>query len=503
MTQQPLPDDIEALKSLVLSSASKVVTYQERNTELERQVAWLKKQLFGSKSERQTVDAPEQQNFEFVDLPTAPEKSADASWGANESKQNRRHPHGRNLIPPNIPRERIEHTLPEEQRKCTCCGETMQPFGEEISEQLEVVPAKVFAIQHVRVKYSCRACQEKPAIAEAPPKVIDKGLAGPGLLAEIANDKFNYHLPLNRQEVRYAEFGINLPRSTMCQWMGTVANLLTPIVESMKREVLASPIILTDDTPVPVQDPGKGKTKTGRLWVYLDSSQRHAVFDYTPTRGRDGPVKYLKGFTGYLQADAYAGYDGIYTTGSVIEVACWAHCRRKFFDAQDTDARAVEMLSLIRELYAVEDLAKSGTTHLRRDLREAKSRPILERIRTWLETRRADTLPKSPLGQAIGYARAQWTALNRYIENGDLNIDNNRSENALRKVALGRKNYLFFGNDDGGRRAAIFYSLIVSCKLRGLNPAAYLKDVLVRIDTTPATEVASLTPARWQAPASQ
>jgi len=434
MTQPQLLADLEALESRVLATESKVViceqqiiTYRERNQELERQVAWLKKQLFGAKSERQNTDAPAQQSFEFVDLPSAPEKSAAQSDAAVEQKT-RRHPHGRNLIPPHIPRQRVEHTLPEEQRKCSCCGETMQPFGEEFSEQIEVVPAKVFAIQNVRIKYSCRKCQEKPVIAEAPHKVIDKGLAGPGLLAEIANDKFNYHLPLNRQELRYAEFGINLPRSTMCQWMGVVANLLTPIVECMKREVLSSKIILTDDTPVPVQDPGSGKTKTGRLWVYLDSNQQHAVFDYTPTRSRDGPVKFLKGFKGYLQADAYAGYDGIYTNDKVVEVACWAHCRRKFFDAQDTDARAMELLALIRELYAVEDLAKSGTANLRRELREVKSRPILQRIQCWLETRRAETLPKSPLGQAIGYARAQWGALNRFVDDGDLNIDWNATK---------------------------------------------------------------------------
>ena len=498
MDQDQLPNDIEALQKRLLSTESKVATYQERNQELERQITWLKKQLFGSKSERQVVDAPEQLNFEFVDLPAASEKVAEPNLDAAEQKQEHRHAHGRNPIPAHIPRERIEHTLPEEQRKCSCCGETMHPFGEELSEQIEVVPAKVFAIQHVRIKYSCRTCQEKPAIAEVPHKVIDKSLAAPGLLAEIANDKFNYHLPLNRQETRYAESGIHLPRSTMCQWMGVMASLLTPIVDCMKREVLSSQIILTDDTPVPVQDPGKGKTKTGRLWVYLDSNQQHAVFDYTPTRSRDGPVKFLKGFKGYLQADAYAGYDGIYASGGVIEVACWAHCRRKFFDAQETDARASEMLALVRELYAVEELGKSGTANLRRELREIKSRPILQRIHAWLESRRADTLPISPFGQAIGYARAQWQALNRYVENGNLNIDNNRSENALRKVALGRKNYLFFGNDDGGRRAAIFYSLIVSCKLRGIHPAAYLKDVLLRIDSTPATQIASLTPARWQ-----
>jgi len=394
----------------------------------------------------------------------------------------------------------------------------MQPFGEETSEQLEYIPASFKVIEHARIKYACKACQEKPAVAPPPDKVIDKGLAGPGLMAWIAVSKFGDHQPLYRQKNIFERLGIDISRSTQCGWLGQVAELLEPLYKRMARHIILSSKIHTDDTPVNMLDPGRGKTQTARFWVYAgDDSYPFTIFDFTPSRSRDGPEKFLKGFKGYLQADAFAGYDRMCAGKQVIEVACWAHARRKFFEAKDTDAQANEMLVLIGELYTVEAQARpaidaargqaieqriaalSAAFAARKQLRESISKAVLEKIGSWLQARAADTLPKSPLGLAIGYAKNQWKALKRFTENGALEIDNNVAENAVRPIALGRKNYLFVGSEHGGRRAAILYSLIRTCERHQVNAWEYLRDVLVRISTHPASQIDALLPHVWQA----
>jgi hypothetical protein len=282
-------------------------------------------------------------------------------------------------------------------------------------------------------------------------------------------------------------------------------------------QTLLSAKLHTDDTPIKVLEPGRGKTREARFWVYCgDEAQPFVVFDYTPNRSRDGPEKFLKGFKGYLQADAYVGYNRIFAGPHVIEVACWAHARRYFFDAQDTDARAGEMLLLIRELYRIEDLVRSVIAEalkqplskraaalaqayqLRRQLRQTQSLPVLAKIKVWLDARVLDALPKSPLGEALTYTLNQWAALLCFTENGMLEIDNNTAENALRPIALGRKNYLFMGSDSGGRRAAILYSLIRTCERHDVNAWEYLRDVLVRISTHPASRIDELLPQHWK-----
>ena len=503
-----LPDDVPALKTLVLDNFQRAEMYKFKLENLTRL-------HFGSSSEKLPAQSGQQLLFE---LPARPEPPASepAAETTPASTQTKKHGGGRKPLPKDLPRERREYTLPEEQRKCSCCGETMQPFGEETSEQLEYIPAILKVIEHARIKYACKVCQEKPAIAPPPDKVIDKGLAGPGLLAWIAVSKFADHLPLYRQENIFARLGLDIPRSTQCGWLGQVAQLLEPLHERMAREILLSSKVHTDDTPIDLLDPGRGKTQTARFWVYVgDDAHPFTVFDFTPSRSRDGPEKFLKGFKGYLQADAFAGYDRMCAGADVIEVACWAHARRKFFEAKDSDARASEMLALIGELYAVETQARPAIKSARelpleargaalqaafaarKTLREAISTGVLEKIDAWLKARTSDTLPKSPLGLALGYARNQWRALKRYVEDGALEADNNAGENALRPIALGRKNYLFVGSEHGGRRAAILYSLIRTCERHHVNAWDYLRDVLVRISTHPASQIETLLPHRW------
>jgi transposase len=321
-------------------------------------------------------------------------------------------------------------------------------------------------------------------------------------LSHLIVSKFLDHLPLYRLEGIFRRWGVELSRSTMCDWLATCAFLLAPIVNLMRDEILQSDIIQTDDTTVPVQDKSRNKTKTGRLWTYLgDRNHRYIVYDYTPDRSRDGPEAFLKNYqSGYLQSDAYAGYNRLHNRG-LIEVGCWAHARRKFYEARTSDpARSHAALAWIGLLYDVERSAKDQELkdEARLSLRLEKSRPILESLATWLETERTNVLPKSPMGEAISYARSNGIALNRYLESGALEIDNNASERALRTVALGRKNWLFAGSDAGGKTAATLISLCMTCKTRGIEPWAYLRDVLDRVNTHPNSRIAELLPDRWK-----
>ena len=522
MTLEKLPNDLMQLKLMVMDHYQRAEQEELRAKDEHQRAEMLQFKLdnlirlhYGASSEKRN-DPPGQQLL--FELPARPEAVAPESTveSATKDVEPKKHGGGRKPLPKDLPRERREYTLPESERKCSCCNQPMQPFGEESSEQLEYIPASLKVIEHARIKYACKVCQEKPAIAPPPEKVIDKGLAAPGLLAWIAVSKFGDHQPLYRQENIFERLGLDIPRSTQCGWLGQVAELLEPLYKRMARQIILSSKIHTDDTPIDLLDPGRGKTQTARFWVYVgDDNYPFTIFDFTPSRSRDGPEKFLKGFKGYLQADAFAGYDRMCAGPDVAEVACWAHARRKFVEAQDTDARANEMLALIGELYAVEAQARPAVLAARalpieqrrvalneafatrKQLREAASTPVLEKINTWMQARASDTLPKSPLGQALGYARNQWQALNRFIEDGALEIDNNAAENAIRPIALGRKNYLFVGSEHGGRRAAILYSLIRTCERHQLNAWEYLRDVLVRISTHPASQIDELLPHRW------
>jgi len=493
--------------------------------QLQHQLQQLLRRIYGRSSEK--IDPKQMLLFEKLleelapVIPTAvPESRSPASPRPASNG------HGRRRLPSDLPRRKVIHDLPEEEKPCPCCGTMRHVIGQEISEQLDYVPAKLTVIEHVRLKYACRACEQNaaeggPQIATAakPLSPIEKGLAAPGLLSYVVVSKYSDHLPLHRLERILERHGIEIARSTMCDWAAQCANLLRPLHSLMIGQVLASKVIHTDDTPVDVLDRGLNQTRTGRFWVYLgDKDHPFTVFTYTPSRSRDGPMEFLKGWGQdkrvYLQADAFGGYDGVYAGeagGKVTEVACWAHARRKFYDARTSDAAAsTQALAYIRLLYDVEDEAKRTAEENQTDLgaeryrlRQERAVPRLQQFRTWLESQQAQhggpVLPKSPMGQAILYAMNQWDALCVYTTDGDLSIDNNASENALRRVAIGRKNWLFCGSDNGGNTAAVLFSLIATCQRHKVDPFAYLRDVLTRIAATPVSQVDQFLPDHWKA----
>jgi transposase len=509
----PLPDDIEAAHRLIRELIATLRQQTHLNDKLQHQLEQLLRRLYGRKSEkldpnqlllfaREILEAaglgtPE---LEPTPEPTAPSPTNPPAQG-----------HGRKPLPASLPRKRIVHDVPIEQRLCPECGGDRACIGEEVREQLEYVPASLFALQHVRPKYACQACQANVVIAQRLPEPIEKGLPGPGLMAHVAVSKYADHLPLYRQEGIFKRYGVDLSRSTMCDWMAAAAGLLAPIVKAMLARVLMSEVVQTDDTPVKVQDhDGKG-IKTGRLWAHIgDHNHRFTVYDYTPDHTAAGPGRIFKGYGGYLQADACSVYDALFAEGTIIEVGCWMHARRKFYEARTSDpARSHVMLAWVAGLYEVEEDAKLArkkhpdwddvTWHAHRyELRLQRSRPILEAIRARLVAEQPKVLPKSPIGEAIRYALNHWNALIRPLEAGFLEIDNGASERAMKPVALGRKNWLFAGSDNGGKTAAVLMSLCATCKGLGLNPFAYLRDVLDRVSTHPHSRIEELLPDRWK-----
>jgi transposase len=507
MTPAPaaLPEDPADLRQYCLQLLAELSAQKDLVAKLSHELALFRRYLYGRRSEKLDGD-PAQLLLEFASWLKAMPAPAEAAPPSPDpppaapGPARPRRGHGRTALPAFLPRRRVEHALPAAQCTCPKCGAGLVKIGEETSEQLDYQPASLFVTEHVRVKYACQACEEHVVTSALPAQPIDKGRPGPGLLAQVVTAKYADHVPLNRQVDIFARHGVDLARQTLCDWVAGAAELLTPIYRDLTASVLASPVLHTDDTPVPVQDRERTRTREGYLWTYVGGPGRtDIVYDYTPTRSRAGPLAFLGEFRGYLQADAYAGYDALYATGRVVEVGCWAHARRYFWDAKAVDeARALLALGFIQQLYRVEAETKDLEPAARRALREAQARPVLDRFRRWLDEQADGVLPKSPIGEAVHYARAQWAALTRYLEDGALAIDNNAAERALRRVVTGRKNWLFCGSDEGGRRAAILYSVVATCKAHAIDVWAYLKDVLERIPTHPDRRRAELLPRNWK-----
>jgi len=522
-----LPDDLATCHALIQVQQEQIDNFNRKLTKMEHQLQQLLRRLYGRSSEkidpRQMVLFAEMlKKLEAENPPAEPEPQPAAPPKPRKG-------HGRRRIPDDLPRERRIHDLPDDEKPCPCCGTAREVIGQEVSEQLDFEPARLKVIQHVRLKYICKACEQEAAeggpqiaTAEKPLSPIEKGLAAPGLIAYVIVSKYCDHLPLHRLERICKRHGIDIPRSTQWGWIFQAGQMLALMTELMAKKVKSSKVIHTDDTPVDVLEPKSGKTRQGRFWVYVgDDAHPYVVFDYTPSRNRDGPMAFLQDWgkdeRKYLQADAFGGYDGIYAGqagGTVIEVACWAHCRRYFYDARRSDhARSAQALAYIRLLYDVEKEAreqfKAQGEHLirslsaiRLELRQKQAVGHLDNFKAWLEAQQVvnggQVLPKSPMGEAITYALNQWEALKVYTTDGDLNIDNNVSERALRRIAVGRNNWQFVGSDNGGAMAAIMFSLIATCERHQVNPFEYLRDVLTRIASHPHNQLDELLPDRWQ-----
>jgi len=497
-----LPTDVDALTALVQELVSELKAKELLNAQLEARIAKLKRLQFGKSSEKlaREVAQLELALEERHEDDGARDAQRPAELRAAFAKPVRR------PLPEHLPREEIMHAVP-----CACpkCGGELRRLGEDVTELLEHVPASFKVIRHVRPKFSCRKCE---AITQAPmPSLpIERGRPGPGLLAHVLVAKYADHLPLYRQSEIYAREGVEIERSTLADWVGGSTALLKPLVDALARDVMAGDVLHGDDTPVPVLDPGRGKTKTGRLWTYVRDGRPHAseqppaaVYFYSPDRKGEHPALHLKTFKGTLHADGYAGFNAIFEAGAIAEAACWAHVRRKFFDehARNASPIAKEALNRIGALYGVEDEARGQPPDERRRLRRQKAKPLLDELGAWLSATKTRLSQKTDLAKAIRYTLARWNALTRFADDGTLEIDNNAAERSIRPLALGRKNYLFAGSDAGGERAAAVYSLIETAKLNGRDPEAYLRDILGRIADHPINRVAELLPWNWSAPA--
>ena len=466
----------------------------EQIEELQQRLQLLLRSKYGRQSE--TLDPDQLKIFgDTSDAGSEPEQKAEEPLVTKVTGKK----HGRRKPSKSLPRRRVVHELSGEERSCPGCGAERLPIGEEVSERYGYIPSCVEVIEDVRVKYACSHCQEHVVIAAVPSKPIPKGLADSSMLAYIATSKFADHLPLNRLEGIFLRHGAEISRSTMCDWMAFTAGLLTPIYDRMKERVLSSRIIWTDDTPVDLQDrQHENNILTARIWAYLgDIDNNLTVYDFTDSRKRDGPANFLQDFKGYLQADAYAGYDGIYAGKQVHEVACWAHARRKFFEALNSNKAAASWaLRCIQVLYRIEKRIAKSSFEVRQTIRSGRSRKVLAILKAWLD-RNSLIAHKGPLAKAIRYTVNQWNALCTFCEDGELTVDNNKAERAMRTIAVGRKNWLFTGSRDGGKRAAILCSLIASCKQHGVDPLAYLTDVLNKLSATQTFDVDQLTPDKW------
>jgi transposase len=511
---ESLPSDLETAHQLIRELLETLGQQIYLNEKLQHQLEKLLRERYGKKSER--IDPAQLLLFaqeilaqaEPTPIPApaaAPEPTPAATPTPSTPPKNG---HGRKPLPASLPRKPIVHDVPPEERVCPDCGAERTCIGHEVREQLEYVPASMIVLEHIRPKYACDTCEANVVIAERLPEPIEKGLPGPGLLAYVAVSKYADHLPLYRLEGIFKRFDVELSRSTMCDWMAVIAELLDPIVKLMLSKILTSKVVQNDDTTVPVQDhAGKG-IKTGRLWVSIgDHGHRYTVYCYTPDRSAAGPQEIFKDFKGYLQADAYSAYDGLYKSGKIVEVGCLMHARRKFYDARTSDPeRAHQALAWISLLYDVEREAKKreppeyeAFVDLRHAMRAERSRPIFDKFHAWLEDEAPKVLPKSPIGEAIQYALNHWVALMRPLDAGFLELDNGACERAFKPVAIGRRNWLFAGSDKGGQTAAVLMSLCTTCKELDINPQAYLRDVLDRISTHPARLIEELLPDRWKA----
>jgi transposase len=522
-----LPTDLAAAHAMILETRAALLAAEARASALESEakhrallieklkytIAKLRHERFGQSSERAAI--LEQLELSLADLEEdAAQAQAKAQIAASAAASEkvvvkvveRRKP-ARRPLPEHLPRERILYPGPA---ACPCCGGALHKIGEDVTEMLELIPRQWKVIQHVREKFSCRSC-ESITQPPAPSHPIERGRAGPMLLAQVLYSKYCLHLPLNRQSASYAHEGIELSISTLADWVGACAATLMPMVLLIRAHVFAAERIHADDTTVPVL--AAGKTRTGRLWTYVRDDHPFAgpdppaaAFFYSPDRGGEHPQEHLANYAGLMQADAYAGFNKLYHAsrkpGPIIEAACWAHARRKFFDLARLQKApiAIEAVERIDALFAIEREINGLTPQERLAVRSERSRPLIVELEAWLHEQRGKLSSKSDTAKAINYSLKRWPALTRFLDDGRLCMSNNAAERTLRCVVVGRHNWTFAGSDEGGRRAAAMYTLIETAKLNDIDPQAWLAGVLARLPDHPAKRISEFLPWNWCPP---
>lgn len=522
-----LPDDVTQLQALLRAERARTAkideelaairaetaAYKAQIEHLKAQLAKLRRSQFGKSSEKLDQQIAQLElMLEDLEESTAQDEAKDAAAESSDQTRpaKRRKPAVRQPLPEHLPRETVE-LAPE--IACSCCQPELTRIGEDVTEVLETIPAQLKVIRYVRPKLACRACQ---AVFQAPsPDLpISKGRPGPGLIAQVIMSKYGDGLPLYRQSEIFARQGFEIDRQVLADWMGHAGWWYAPLAELIGSYVMAAPAIHSDDTPIQVLAPGLGRTRTGRLWAYVVDERPWAgnrapaaFYRYSPDRKGERPRDHLAGYQGFLHTDAYSGYESLYRPRGnkapmITQVACMAHARRYFFDVYDATKSPIaeEALRRIQALYLIETEINGKPAEIRQAERQARAAPLLASFKSWAEAERRRLSSKTTLGRALQYSLSRWDALTRYTTDGRLAIDNNPAERAIRGIAMTRKNYLFLGSDEGGRRAAIFYTIIETAKLNGLHPQAYMADVIDRMAKGhPINRLAELLPWNWNA----
>ena len=491
-------------RELLVVKDAQILSYTAEIESLRLLIRKLRNMQFGKRSEKRAHQI-EQLELLVENLETAAAERSCVVAQRSATKPAASVPKPRREFPAHLPRE--TQTIAPQESNCPDCGGELKHLGEDVSEMLEREPVRHKVIRVVRPKLACASC-DTIVQAPAPTRPIERGMAGPGLLAHVLVSKYGDHVPLSRQAEIFAREGLELDRTLLAQWVGNVTALLIPLTDALRAHVLGADVVHADDTPLPVLAPGRGKTKTGRLWTYVRDERPAAGeiapavwFAYSPDRKGEHPQQHLADFRGILQADAYAGFSKIYDGGLVFEASCWAHARRKFVELDELHKSpvAAEMIARVGALYGIEQEIRGRRPDERRAVRQERSRPLLDAMKPWLEQTLATLSQKSATAKAIRYVLGRWESLTRYCDDGRIEIDNNAAERSLRCVALGRKNYLFAGSDAGGERAAAIYGLLGSAKLNGHNPEAFIRAVLERIADHPINRIHEFLPWNLQA----
>ncbi len=514
-----LPDDVDALKALVLRQQAEHEAQARRQTEqeaeyqqllqdYEQQISGLREQLnlalakrFGTSSEQLSPD-----QLRLFCEPVDETEPATAEEESIEVPAHRRAKRGRRPLPENLPRVDVVHDLSDEEKVCPNDGTTLELIGEDSSEQLDIVPAKVQVIRHIRRKYACPCCEQQVKTAPLPPQPIPRSIASPGMLAHVATSKYVDALPLYRQEAIFQRLGVDIPRATFANWMIHCGQLIQPLINLMREQLLAGPLIQMDETPVQVlKEPGKSAQSKSWIWVSRGGPPRQplVLYDYDPGRSKAVPLKLLEDYRGYLQTDGYKAYREVVSQNGLVHVGCWAHARRKFDEANKAQGRgkkpagrAMQGLAYIQKLYRIERALKEATPEARHTARQEQALPVLEQLRAWLDKSLPQVPPQSAVGKALNYLHEEWPRLIRYLDDGLIPIDNNLTENAIRPFTVGRKNWLFSDSVKGIESGTNLYSLIQTAKANHLEPYQYLRHVFSELPKAATVEaIEALLPA--------